>query len=114
MGRHQVSATVQPPFTKDTIIADSNIVVEDDAKKHEAEFASGRRKPTDADIRTAFKAAVKYGGPPTREPGGTWKWEEYGLDTGVKPARQRKRNNICFRVSGAQYIVFHYHKGFYD
>ncbi len=108
-----MSQTSTPPFTKDTVIMDSTIVVEDSAKKHEAEFSSGRRKPTDADVRTAFKAAVKYGGAPSQDATGAWQWVETGMDSSTKPARIRKRNNICFKVRGAQYVVFHYHKGFY-
>ena len=100
-------------FNKSTTFDDDQIVVKDSAKKHEAEFSNGRRKPTDADIRTAFRAAVKYGGVPTHEADKTWKWEESGMDNSQKPPRVRKRNNICFSVENNKAAVFHYHKGFY-
>jgi len=101
-------------FNSSTTLDDSQIVVLDSAKKHETDFASGRRKPTDADIRSAFRAAVRFGGPPTREAGGVWKWEETGQDLSCRPPRTRKRNNICFKVQNNACVVFHYHKGCYD
>jgi hypothetical protein len=106
-----------PPFAKGAIINEGNIIVDPAALGHETLFADGTtRKPTEADIIRVFQINAKLK-VSTREPNGTWKWEDWAEDIHAKPKpRLRKNNLMCFAVvnGGTQFKVFHYHKGFYD
>ena len=94
--RAATAETKSPPPA--VVIADSDIVVEDSAKKHEAIFAGGvRRLPTDDDIRRNFKNNMRFEKPkPDAKSLGAFVW-----DSGS--------NKMVFKIVNGKYHVFHYH-----